>query len=193
MLASLPAEPAASSFRRLSSNISNADTELQQKPGVQQQGIAAGTTQQRTPETNQTQRSLEPQAPQGTLAAEVNKLLSGKKAAPAISVLCRHFTLGKLRSDFPSRVEAFTDRLEYFFKHPSHGRVRMVMYYRDFGTVTVKKTCLVFKIMTILDMFTAHYNPAEPQHMLGITFDSAIDLQQIQQAIQQGMFAYAAA
>lgn len=29
---------------------------------------------------------------------------------------CRHFTLGKLRSDFPSRVEAYTDRLEYFFK-----------------------------------------------------------------------------
>lgn len=62
----------------------------------------------------------------------------------------------------------------------------MVMYYRDFGSFTVKKTCLVFKIMTILDMFTAHYNPAEPQHMLSIIFDSAKDLQQIHQAVQQG-------
>lgn len=69
----------------------------------------------------------------------------------------------------------------------------MVMYYRDFGTVTVKKTCLVFKIMTILDMFTAHYDPKEPQHMLSITFDSAKDLQQIQQAVQQGIIAYTAA
>ncbi len=69
----------------------------------------------------------------------------------------------------------------------------MVMYYRDFGTVTVKKTCFVFKIMTILDMFTAHYSPAEPQHMLSITFDSAKDLQQIQQAVQQGVVAYATA
>ncbi len=69
----------------------------------------------------------------------------------------------------------------------------MVMYYRDFGTVTVKKTCLVFKIMTVLDMFTAHYNPEEPQHMLSIIFDSAKDLQQIQQGVQQGIVAYAAA
>ncbi len=69
----------------------------------------------------------------------------------------------------------------------------MVMYYRDFGTVRVKKTCLVFKITTVLDMFTAHYNPVEPQHMLSITFDSARDLQQIQQAVQQGKVAYAAA
>jgi len=69
----------------------------------------------------------------------------------------------------------------------------MVMYYRDFGTVTVKKTCLVFKIMTILDMFTAHYNPAEPQHILSITFDSVKELQQIQQAVQQGIIANAAA
>ena len=30
--------------------------------------------------------------------------------------LFRHFTLGKLRSDFPSRVEAYSDRLEYYFK-----------------------------------------------------------------------------
>ncbi len=85
MLASLPAEPAASSFRKLSSNVSNTDTELQQKLGVQQQDIAEGTTQQ-----NQNQHSLEQQAPQVTLvpAAEINKL-SGKEAAPAISVLCR--------------------------------------------------------------------------------------------------------
>ena len=69
----------------------------------------------------------------------------------------------------------------------------MVMYYRDFGTVTVKKTCLAFKITTILDMFTALYKPEEPQHMLSITFDSAKDLQQIQQAVQQGIIAYAAA
>ena len=69
----------------------------------------------------------------------------------------------------------------------------MVMYYRDFGTVSVKKTCLIFKIMTVLDMFTAHYNPAEPQHMLSVTFDSAKDLQQIHQAVQQGRLAYAAA
>ena len=34
---------------------------------------------------------------------------------------CRHFTLGKLRSDFPSRVEAYSDRLEYYFKvHTQH-------------------------------------------------------------------------
>jgi len=85
MLASLPAEPAASSFRKLSSNVSNTDTELQQKLGVQQQDIAEGTTQQ-----NQNQHSLEQQAPQVTPvpASEINKL-SGKEAAPAISVLCR--------------------------------------------------------------------------------------------------------
>ena len=69
----------------------------------------------------------------------------------------------------------------------------MVMYYRDFGTVSVRKTCLVFKIITLLDMFTAHYNPEEPQHMLSITFDAAKDLQQIQQAVQHGLVAYAAA
>ncbi|KAL0050291.1 hypothetical protein WJX82_008229 [Trebouxia sp. C0006] len=117
MLASLPAEPAASSFRRVSSNVSNADTELQQKLVPQQQDIAAGTAQQLTPETNQNQHSFEQQAPKVTPvpAVETSKL-SGKEAAPAISVLCRHFTLGQLRSDCPSRVEAFTDRLEYFFK-----------------------------------------------------------------------------
>ena len=47
--------------------------------------------------------------------------------------------------------------------------------------------------MTLLDMFTAHYNPEEPQHMLSITFDAAKDLQQIQQAVQHGLVAYAAA
>ena len=90
MLASLPAEPAASSFRRLSSNVSNADTELQQKLVPQQQDIAAGTTQQLNPETIQNQHSLGQQAPQVTTvpAFDINKL-SGKEAAPAISVLCR--------------------------------------------------------------------------------------------------------
>jgi len=90
MLASLPAEPAASSFRRLSSNVSNADTELQQKLVPQQQDIAAATTQQLTPGTNQNPNCLEQQAPKVTPvpAVEISKL-SGKEAAPANSVLCR--------------------------------------------------------------------------------------------------------
>ena len=90
MLASLPAEPAASSFRRLSSNVSNADTGLQQKLGAQQQDVAAGTNPQLNPETHQNQHSLQQQAPQETPVPAVgtNKL-SGKEAAPAISVLCR--------------------------------------------------------------------------------------------------------
>ncbi len=69
----------------------------------------------------------------------------------------------------------------------------MVMYYRDFGTVKVKKNMLVFNIMTILDMFTAHYNPADPQHMLTITFDTSKDLQKVSQAVQQGVDAVAPA
>ncbi len=90
MLASLPAEPAASSFRRLSSNVCNADTEIQQKLVPQQQDIAAGTIQQLTPETNQHQHSLEQHAPKVTPvpAVEISKL-SGEEAAPAISVVCR--------------------------------------------------------------------------------------------------------
>ncbi len=90
MLASLPAEPAASSFRRLSRSVSTVGTELQQKLVPQQQDIAAGTAQQLTPETNQNQHSLEQQAPKVTSvpAVEISKL-SGKEAAPAISVLCR--------------------------------------------------------------------------------------------------------
>ena len=89
MLASLPAEPAASSFRR-SSNVSDADTELQQKLVPQQQDNAAGTAQQLTPETNQNQHSPEQQAPRVTPvpAVEISKL-SEKEAAPAVSVLCR--------------------------------------------------------------------------------------------------------
>ncbi len=34
----------------------------------------------------------------------------------AAHIVYRHFTLGQLRSDSPSRVEAYADRLEYFFK-----------------------------------------------------------------------------
>ena len=45
--------------------------------------------------------------------------------------------------------------------------------------------------MTTLDMFTAHYNPTETQHMLSIVFDSTKDLQQIYQAVQQGIDAIA--
>ena len=90
MLASLPAEPAASSFRRLSGNVSNTDTELHPKLGAQQQVFAEGTTQQLTPETNQIQRFFEQQAPQLTPVPAVEiKKLSGKEAASAISVLCR--------------------------------------------------------------------------------------------------------
>ena len=63
----------------------------------------------------------------------------------------------------------------------------MVMYYRDFGTVSVKKANIIFKITTTLDMFTAHYTPANPQHLLTITFDSAKDLQQVYQAVQTGL------
>ena len=90
MLASLPAEPAGSSFRRLSSNVSDTGTELQQKLVPQQQDSAAGTAEQLTLETNQNQHSLEQQAPKVTPvpAVEISKL-SGTEAAPAVSVLCR--------------------------------------------------------------------------------------------------------
>ena len=67
----------------------------------------------------------------------------------------------------------------------------MVMYFRDFGTVKAKQSSLTFKIMTTLDMFTAHYSPTEPQHMLSIVFDSSKDLRQIYQAVQQGIDAIA--
>ena len=68
----------------------------------------------------------------------------------------------------------------------------MVMYFRDFGTVQVRRFSLLFKINTTLDMFTAHYNPADPQHMLSIIFDSHKDLQQIHHAVQQGVDAHKA-
>lgn len=38
--------------------------------------------------------------------------------------------------------------------------------------VKVHKSKLLFKIVTQLNMFTAYYNPAKPDHMLSITFDS---------------------
>ena len=63
----------------------------------------------------------------------------------------------------------------------------MVMYFRDFGAVQVRRSCLVYKINTMLDMFTAHYSPTDPQHMLSITFDSAKDIRRIHAAIQAGI------
>ena len=68
----------------------------------------------------------------------------------------------------------------------------MVMYFRDFGTVQVKRSSLVYKINTTLDMFTAHYSPADPHHMLSITFDSAKDLKHVHRAIQEGIGAHTA-
>lgn len=78
-------------------------------------------------------------------------------------------------------------------QHPSHGKVHMVMYYRDFGPVQIRKSSLHYKINTLLQMFTAHYDPADPQHMLSITFDSVKDLKQITEAVQKGIAALAAA
>lgn len=45
----------------------------------------------------------------------------------------------------------------------------------------------MYKINTTLDMFTAHYSPTDPQHMLSITFDSAKDLRLLHHAVQQGI------
>ena len=72
-------------------------------------------------------------------------------------------------------------------QHPSHGKVHMVMYFRDFGSVRLRKNLLLFKILTVLDMFTAHYNPANAEDILTITFDSAQAMQQMYNAIQHGV------
>ena len=63
----------------------------------------------------------------------------------------------------------------------------MVMYFRDFGTVGLRKNLLSFKILTVLDMFTAHYTPANAEDVLTITFDSAKPMQQVYNAIQHGV------
>lgn len=63
----------------------------------------------------------------------------------------------------------------------------MVMYFRDFGAVQVKRSSLEYKINTILDMFTAHYSPTDPQHMLSIICDSTKDLRVLYRAVQQGI------
>ena len=66
----------------------------------------------------------------------------------------------------------------------------MVMYFRDFGNVQVKRSSLIYKISTTLDMFTAHYSPADPQHMLSIVFDSTKELKQIHHAVKQGVYTH---
>lgn len=68
----------------------------------------------------------------------------------------------------------------------------MVMYFRDFGTVQVKRSSLIYKITTPLNMFSADYNPADPQHLLSIVFDSPEDLRQIHHAVQEGVGAHKA-
>lgn len=68
----------------------------------------------------------------------------------------------------------------------------MVMYFRDFGSVQVRRSTMLYKINTTLDMFTAHYSPADPQHMLSIIFDSPDDLKQIHHAVKQGVDAHKA-
>ena len=52
----------------------------------------------------------------------------------------------------------------------------MVMYYRDINVVRMAKSKLMFKVVTPLNMFTAYYDPARPDHLLSITFDSRKEL-----------------
>lgn len=63
----------------------------------------------------------------------------------------------------------------------------MVMYFRDFGPVRTQKSALSFRILTVLDMFTAYYNPANAEHTLTVAFDSIKDLNQIHKAVQTGL------
>jgi len=90
---------------------------------------------------------------------------------------CRRFTIGRARASAPSRVDFFDDRLEYDFKDERRDRssVRMVMYFRDMrdARVDYRRPALVFRVARPLEMFTADYNPADPDSVLRVEFDEA--------------------
>ena len=122
MLASLPAQPTAS-FRRLGSSTKSLGLDPLEQSTERQSS---------TPEDSEqvtAQRQAKPQQSAATtvsvlcrrdtanamrsLPHNIDGLLTAHRAGHGV---CRHFTLGGLRSDSPSRVEALTDRLEYYFK-----------------------------------------------------------------------------
>ena len=130
MLASLPAQPTAS-FRRLGSSTKSLGVDPLEQSTERQSS---------TPEDSEqvtAQRQAKPQQSAATTsrpsAATTVSVLCRRDTANAMRSLphnidglltahraghgvCRHFTLGGLRSDSPSRVEALSDRLEYYFK-----------------------------------------------------------------------------
>ena len=58
------------------------------------------------------------------------------------------------------------------------------MYYRDINVCRMVKSKLMFKVVTPLNMFTAYYDPARPDHLLSITFDSRKELSKFYALLQ---------
>eukprot|EP00803_Ostreobium_quekettii_P000379 evm.model.scf_540EXC.8 EVM.evm.TU.scf_540EXC.8 scf_540EXC:62082-62744(+) len=105
---------------------------------------------------------------------------SGSNSELLLKASCKNFVVGKARSPWSSNAEFYADRVEYYFCHEEHGKIRMIMFYRDMSDVhlTVLKNRLRFKILTSLAMFGQQYDPQNGRDVLEMEFDSVESVQE---------------
>lgn len=73
------------------------------------------------------------------------------------------------------------DHCTYYFQHPVHRKVTMVMYYRDMSGLDLRAAGgpggaqLRFRIERTLEYFVTEYDHLNPAHHLSVTLASAAD------------------
>jgi len=127
-------------------------------------------------------------------AGEYKKKMGREEGKPGLLAMfqCRKFRVGRLETSYPSAVDFFPDRVEYWFQHPDHKKVKMVMWYADMSDVALSparagKGSLSFRINRPLEYFTAQYDASNPADRLSIGIDSAEDLRRLERHVMRSL------
>mmetsp|Transcript_25579 Transcript_25579/g.55722 ORF Transcript_25579/g.55722 Transcript_25579/m.55722 type:complete len:269 (+) Transcript_25579:223-1029(+) len=104
---------------------------------------------------------------------------------PLAKFQCKNMAVGKATSAGSSFVSVYSDRLEYYFHHKEHGKVHMVMRFRDMEHVSldISRMTLCFHVNKPLHMFAGEYNHQVPQHLLSFQLLSATDAMQLKDSL----------
>lgn len=113
-----------------------------------------------------------------SMAADVRRLASAPRYRTEgllLSLSTKALEVGRATNRCAGTARFFPDELHYYFDHPRHRRVQMVMRYVDMIEPTVcAAASFEFRLDTVLEYFP-EYDRDEPAHRLRLCFRAGAD------------------
>lgn len=113
-----------------------------------------------------------------SMAADVGRLASAPRYRTEdliLSLPTKALEVGRATNRCAGTARFFPDELHYYFDHPRHRRVQMVMRYVDMIEPTIHAaTRFEFRLDTVLEYFP-EYDRDEPAHRLRLCFRARAD------------------